>query len=671
MAAALALAAPAHAEDADLRLEIRTGELRLTTGGDPQALVVVAVNDGPSPVAAPVVNFQVPLGGRGATIAGTSVPCNPQNGPFVLACPLPAMNPGQSIEVSLQLAPPPEGSVAPGENVNEDGNAWVSNAAGGDPNSSNDGGGFKGVLSSDGSPVTEVSGSVMDGSSGEPLAGATVEVTDSVNVGGQTITDTEGRFSYRADPQAPMRSGRITVKASKAGYDTSRTTVDANGGSVGDVQLAISPAAASPSPSPTPSAAPTSAAAAAPPVTNNTSADDDSSVSLLVIVLVSLLAIAVLAAGGLWVGLRRNKEQDPAPAPRPGGGPPRPNLGDAPTVQLRMPNLAGTQVMPAMSDHAHSLPVDETQRIPLDPSQFGPPTVVGGPVPGEYDQTAPFGPPVPPAGPRLEQQTTAFTNPPGTAPHAWQQAPPTDTGAPLAWQPLTHSAPPPPHPVLPEPPPRPAFPPPPVAPQTVVPQTVAPQPPGAPQSPGAPPPPGAPRSPAAPQSPAAPPPPAVPGPTAAPQPAQPSSQPQSWFEPAVPVEPAPTPTPLRPATPAPGPVPGSPLTSQTEADPPISALTTPTAAVESDPLPRRKPAGSGPGPELRAALDPGSPSEPVPPGPHTAPTDTPFIPPAPQRVPPYLDAIPAADQDGRHVDDDQAEEHSSAWHGRHSADPRQ
>ncbi len=385
-AATLALATPAYAEDADLRMEIRSGQLSLEADGDPQNITVAVTNNGPNPVAAPVANFEVPLGGRGVTIGNTSLSCAAVNGPNVIACQLGAMNPGQTIDVTVELKPPGEGAVQPGENVSENGNAWVSNPAGGDPNNSNDGGSFNVVLTAgeQGGEVNEVSGQVVDGASGEPLAGATVEIADSTGRTGSTTTDAEGRFNYRAEPA--LQAGRITIKATKDGYDPSRTTVDANGGSINDVQLAVSKAEVVPSP--TPSVAPSSATAALPP---GPAKDDDDSSSLLVVILVSVIATTILAGAALWIGLRRNRDHEPAYADGGGFQPPpmRPATLDAPTVQLRLPGAGGTRMMPTLA----APEVDATQQIPMtDNTHLMPPGYP--PVePVAYDQTAPFGPP--------------------------------------------------------------------------------------------------------------------------------------------------------------------------------------------------------------------------------------------------------------------------------------
>lgn len=666
--AALALGTPAYAEDADLRLEIRTGELELTTAGQPQTFIAVVTNDGPNPVAAPVVNFQAPLSSRGVTVASTSLACSPANGPNVLACPLPAMNPGQSTEVTIQLAPPGNGAVAPGENVTEDGNAWVTNPAGGDPNNGNDGGSFKAVLKSSGSGVTEVAGSVVDGSSGQPLAGATVEVTDSGGASGQTTTDNDGRFVYRPDPQSPLHSGRITIKASKAGYDTSRTTVNTDGGSINDIQLAVSPAAAtSPTPPPSPTAAPSSAAAKAPAAASNKS--DDSSVSLLVVILVSVLATGILAGAALWVGLRRNREQEPATAGA--------NLGDAPTVQLRMPNLGprpgpmgGTQVMPPMGDHDHTFAVDTTQQIPAPDSgqliPLAPPSPFEVPPAGQYDQTAPFGPPTA----RLEQQTTAFSSAPGAFPDV--AGPPPGLFAPLPDATIPSPVPPPssvpPAPGTAAPAPPPFAPPPPDAgpePQFDAPTpTYTPTPFGA-ESPVGPVPPvsSVPPSPAPPPGPPQPSP-APPQPRSAPPAGHgPTPRGASWFDASS-----------QPTGQHPDGIPEAhPLSSQSGPIPPISALTSPTGSLPAAEPPRpARPSPHAPA-ELRAAMEPPAPRESGPLPPINTPTDAPFLPPAPQRVPPYLTAVPQhdADQSGRHADPDLEPAPDAdfiAPHGRHSAD---
>jgi hypothetical protein len=636
----LLVGTPAYAEDpADLRLEITSGQIALATGGQPQTVSFVITNDGPGAVSAPVANFDAPLDSRGVTIGGTSVTCQAANGPSVISCPLPALTAGQNVTVTVQLVPPASGGAGPGENVNEDGNAWVTNPGGSDPNSDNDGRSFQAVLTGGGSPVTEVSGTVMDGSSGNGLEGATVEVTDSAGTVGTATTGADGRFSYQ--PGTPLKAGRIKIKASKDGYEVSQTTVDAtNGGTVNDVQLAVSPAQASPTPSatPPPSATPSAAASAAAASTKG----DDSGVSLLVVVLVSLLAIAILAGGALWVGLRRNREQEPPP----GDESPirhRPALGDAPTVQLRMDGLgggpmspAGTQVMPQFGQPDQA--VDATQRIPLpDQTSLIPP-------PAEYDVTAPFGPatgqlgqptamfgaPDPGAGylsplPNVTGQQPAY--PPAPVPPAYP-APPTEYGPPTEFVPPPAYA----------PPAQPAGYPPPTdyAPPTeyTSPPTYAP----------------------APTQPAPPP----PGPDWSNQPPPPPND--DWFNPptavsAPPAHPAPTPPPpsVTVVTPSSAPPP-SPLTSQSGAIPPITALVAP-APLPSQPPPPRP--GSMPRPSL--VLRPDEDLAPMLAPKAAGPPPTAFDP-APVR--------PNLDDSGRHASAESstaASDGDQPSHGRHSS----
>jgi len=310
----------AAAEATDLRVEMRQPQLTLQAGGPPTALVFSVVNDGPAQALAAVATVRLPLGDRGARVTATQPVCSPADGPLVLSCPLPALAPGSSVQVTVTVAPPPAGSVAAGEKVTDSGSASVRNPDG-DPNPGNDASPFAVRLGAEPAPdgITQVAGQVEDGTGAQPVPNATVVVTDSAGNTGRTATDEGGRFVYNAAKDAPLVPGRLTVTAFKDGFQESSTTLDASdGGIVQDVRLAVTPI-------------PRTGGAPTPTATDQAGTDDSGPGSTLTVILGSLAALVALAAVAYWFYRHRDTE-----SPLTSG---RPDQGSHPTIRMNLDGL--------------------------------------------------------------------------------------------------------------------------------------------------------------------------------------------------------------------------------------------------------------------------------------------------------------------------------------------
>ncbi|MDQ1657534.1 MAG: hypothetical protein QOD41_2617 [Cryptosporangiaceae bacterium] len=427
-------AVPAYADDpADLRVQVKTQDVRLQVGGGQQVVTAVVTNNGPAGVSAPVLQIQVPLTSRGVTVAGSQpVECQATGGPGVLTCQLPAMNPGQQIEFTMGLNPPAEG-LGDNETVREEGQFTIQNVNGGDPSQDNNTRSFKATMSTQNKGVTEVAGVVVSASENAPLAGVRVVVKDSAGSQGEALTDGLGKFSLR--PNTPMKSGSITVDATKDGFSAGHTIIDgSSGGVVGGIQFAMSPVAPSAPPSPSESPSPSPSPAAAPVVAAQTKATDSGSSSKVALILVlSGLSAAILIGAGLWVALRRNRDSDPALA---GAGMPNDatvRIGDEALLQAFPQGPPGPRVDSA-TQVIGGAPTQVYQPGGYQPAAGGYQPAAGGyqPASGGYQPAsgagygAPAYPPPPPtAGPAYPpppDRTTVYGQDQGGYP----PAPPAD-----------------------------------------------------------------------------------------------------------------------------------------------------------------------------------------------------------------------------------------------------
>ncbi|WP_170323847.1 carboxypeptidase regulatory-like domain-containing protein [Cryptosporangium phraense] len=382
-------ALPAHAGDpADLRLEVRQGNLATQAGGQPATLVFAITNDGPSKADAFNANVVIPFGDRGVVLASSSPSCNQVGGPTVLSCPVNELDVGKTTVFTLVIAPPQAGSLpATDAPLNAAGQISI-DAGGDDPNGANDSSQFTLTLTGAPPAVTQINGTVADGQSGQPISGASVTTRDVNGATCLTTTDSSGAFNCTPTPDRPLAGGQVTIEATMAGYQVSRTTVNPQNGTVTGVSLALEPvASASPSPSP---AAPSSAAPSTPAPQAAVKTDDGGIPWDTVILIVGIVvALGGLGALGFWLYKRGDKDNG-------GPGGPSPDLPDL---------VAAESIMPTMP-----------MRVPQALAENGSlaETAVAAPY-GSPDATAVWGapPPAPAPGPGADawQQVNRSTEP--------------------------------------------------------------------------------------------------------------------------------------------------------------------------------------------------------------------------------------------------------------------
>lgn len=324
-------AAPATADDpADLQLNVQQGNLQSQAGGQPTTLVFSVTNNGPGRAGEFVANVTIPFGDKGVYLASSSPQCDQNGGPTVLACRAGELEAGQSTVFTLVIGAPAANTLAATDSFSSAGGIQIVSSNGSDPNGSNDSGQF--TLSLTGAPptVTSITGTVADGSTGNPIVGASVVSRDVNGTVCPATTDAAGAFT--CSPNPGLAGGQITVEATMAGYQLSRTSVTPTNGAVANIQLALNPVAASPSP--TPSLAPSTPAAVSSPQPQALKSNDGFPWDALLLVVGIVIALAALGGGGWWIYRRKDSE------PPPDG--PQPDLVGAesllPTMGLWIPN---------------------------------------------------------------------------------------------------------------------------------------------------------------------------------------------------------------------------------------------------------------------------------------------------------------------------------------------
>ena len=112
--------------------------------------------------------------------------------------------------------------------------------------------------------VAEVSGTVVDSTTGDPVATATVLMRDGAGGSFQAVTDSSGRYAFTSSQDRQIQSGTVTLTASRDGYQTTAAkTVDARAGqSYTGIRIPMQPSAAGTA-SAVPSADPSGSAGAA------------------------------------------------------------------------------------------------------------------------------------------------------------------------------------------------------------------------------------------------------------------------------------------------------------------------------------------------------------------------------------------------------------------------
>src|SRR5439155_2653490 len=243
--------------------------------------------------------------------------------------------------------------------------------------------------------VPEVSGTVTDGTTGQPIKDAVVVMKDGADANFQFGTDSSGRFKFTSTQDKPIHPGTISVAAGKDQYENSTPkTFDGKGGqSITGIRIGLKPtAAATPTATAQPTDQPTGVATEQPTgVATNApvnAAPKSGGTSMLSWVLIGLGAILVLLGiGAILLLVVRRKEDGEGPDDDPDGQPnprsPTPasrgvyRTGDAPAAADRtmVANAGGMDPTMVRGNAADATTMLRPQRPPA--GEYGAPPAGG------------------------------------------------------------------------------------------------------------------------------------------------------------------------------------------------------------------------------------------------------------------------------------------------------
>jgi len=205
--------------------------MTLQVGGGAQNLTVGATNKGFMPQDVQVT-VNVPLTGDGVTVAAPNG-CSGSGNLFT--CDKNNVGKDETASWTFKLTPPAQSPLTPNDQRNGTGSVAPVPPAGGSQSFSLTLKGAAAPTTQAPQPVNEVSGTVVDSRTGEPIGEALVILMDSGTATEakpyKTSTDSNGKFRF-ASGNAPITAGSISLGASKQGFKLIKTqTFQAKGGS--------------------------------------------------------------------------------------------------------------------------------------------------------------------------------------------------------------------------------------------------------------------------------------------------------------------------------------------------------------------------------------------------------------------------------------------------------
>jgi hypothetical protein len=330
----LAVAAPAYAADDKISVSVLPpGDFN---PGDSQTLVVRVDNKGHTNT-----TVQVSVGGlNNFTVSGASG-CDIGGGGSSCAVKFTASDDNKQVNFTLKAT----GNVDPGQSKTDHGKVQAA-SIGGASDSADFSATIKGGQQTQAPAVPQVSGTVRDQTTGNPIKGALVVLVDGVNCAPgkeacQTGTDGQGAFRFTSRPDKPITPGSLQVGATKSGFANGVATVDGKAGQPATVTIKLKPSAdasasATTDALPTLEAgpatdAPTAAATTGAGAQKKASASGPSTMSWVILVLAGLL---VLLGVGVFVVMFLNRKKGDAEDEDGGGGnpPTGPGPGAPPPV---------------------------------------------------------------------------------------------------------------------------------------------------------------------------------------------------------------------------------------------------------------------------------------------------------------------------------------------------
>jgi hypothetical protein len=356
-------AAPAYA-DGNLSVNVNPGTVNLTVGGAAQTFDV-QVKAGGGDVHNVVVAVTLPLSNYGVQSSTPPGGCVTQQA-NELVCSVGDVGDNQEKDLTFGLAPPGTSSIGSGQSQTGSGQVQAQSQGGGQ----NASGSYSVTLTGAGpSSVGQVSGTLIDATTGSAVTGAQVTIKDSGGHSYPVSTDNSGNFMFAPSANQPLSPGNLTVTFTATGYTQGSTTAVGQQGqpvAVGTIQLtkAASTASATPSAAPSKTAAGKHSSTAAAPKSDS----GLGFVTWLLIILGALLVIGGIIA--IVFLLRRKDKGDDDPGedgpmfggPN-GGGQPGQYGGDpaATTVLNRVPPNGVSPDAPTMVHNGPLVPPDRDE----------------------------------------------------------------------------------------------------------------------------------------------------------------------------------------------------------------------------------------------------------------------------------------------------------------------
>jgi hypothetical protein len=268
--------------------------------------------------------------------------------------------------------------------------------------------------------VAEVSGKVINGTTGEAVSGATVRLRDAQGHTYTKSTSSSGAFRFTGSQSSPITPGSLELRATKDGVTETLTVNGANGQRVTGRNISLALAGADPTPTATPSEEttedsetdeeeateeePTEAAADSDQNSASNQSDGGGTGSLLLILAGGLLV--ALGVGAIVLLLMRRKEEgdeDEPHGPRGGSAAAGRGYSDEPTrVTNRAAGGASDATMvtgPSLADAPtmmHNAPLVDDEfpdpyGAPPPSPQSGPPGYGGGGPQQGWDEDGGYG----------------------------------------------------------------------------------------------------------------------------------------------------------------------------------------------------------------------------------------------------------------------------------------
>src|SRR6266511_1677133 len=209
----LGVAAPASA--APPGLNVSADDVSLQVGGGVQTTTVKVTNNDSSPASTsvtiniPLSEYQVgaPVPPSGCTLAGANE----------VDCTITGLAANSTWTKVVQIKPPSSASIPAVDTKSGRGKATLGDGSSGTFNVTLRGAAAAPTTQAPTS-VTQVSGTVKDIGTGQPIPGATVGLQDSAGHNFSTTTDNFGRVTFKSTQANPIAPGTLAIEAVKDGY---------------------------------------------------------------------------------------------------------------------------------------------------------------------------------------------------------------------------------------------------------------------------------------------------------------------------------------------------------------------------------------------------------------------------------------------------------------------